>query len=167
MSMRARFGQCGATLFMTLILLLILTLFVVSAVTTSTSNLRVVGNMQAQSEAEAAGQQVIAKFISDATNFNPPAVSATVNVDVNNDTKTDYVVTRLQPALRGAAQLGGSSYSITGNMNTWWEVTACVKPVTANLLGANTWVAIHQGVRVPLPASAVPITIPPAQTCPP
>ena len=43
-----RSRQQGATLMIALIMLIMLTLFAISAMNTSTTNLRVVGNMQAQ-----------------------------------------------------------------------------------------------------------------------
>lgn len=168
--MHALSRQKGATLFMTLIMLVVLTLFVVSAITMSTSNLRVVNNVQAQNEAEAAGQQAIAWFISQQANFEfAPTTNTIKNIDINGDGVTDYVVTLKPPALLGSSPTSACSFSLRFgcNKNTWWEVTACVKADTSNNLPGFTTniVAVHEGVRVPLPLVTVLPTTPP-QSCP-
>jgi Tfp pilus assembly protein PilX len=67
-------SQRGVTLLVALIMLVVLTLFVTSALNTSKTNLQVVGNMQARAEALASGQQAIesvlstTQFISSPTN---------------------------------------------------------------------------------------------------
>ena len=61
--MRIR-AQRGATLVIALIMLVLLTLFAISALNTSTTNLKVVGNMQARTEAFNAAQQAIDTVIS-------------------------------------------------------------------------------------------------------
>lgn len=55
--------QSGATLVVSLIMLVVLTLLVVSAIRSSNTNLRIAGNMQVQAEATAAAQQVIEQVI--------------------------------------------------------------------------------------------------------
>ena len=57
-------SQQGATLVIALIMLVLLTLFAVSALNTSTTNLKVVGNMQARNEALNAAQQTVETVIS-------------------------------------------------------------------------------------------------------
>jgi len=97
--------QHGATLLVALIMLVVLTLFVVSALNTSKTNLQVVGNMQAKSEALAAGQEVMetvlstTAFISSPTNAVPVPCGAanTMCTDVTGDGVADYV-TVLSPA---------------------------------------------------------------------
>ena len=65
--------QHGATLLVALIMLVVLTLFVVSALNTSKTNLQVVGNMQAKSEALAAGQEVMETVLSTTAFISSPA----------------------------------------------------------------------------------------------
>lgn len=55
--------QKGATLLVSMIMLIVLTLLVVYAIRSGNTNLRIAGNMQAQAEASAATQQVIEKVI--------------------------------------------------------------------------------------------------------
>ncbi|HUP29610.1 MAG TPA: PilX N-terminal domain-containing pilus assembly protein [Usitatibacter sp.] len=68
-----RSRQQGATLMIALIMLIMLTLFAVSAMNTSTTNLRVVGNMQAQAEALASSQSAIEAVISTTAFTTTPA----------------------------------------------------------------------------------------------
>lgn len=106
--------QRGATLFIGLVMLVILTLFALSAFQTSSTNLKTVGNMQAREEAQNAAQQVIDTVISSATFITSPAAAillpcATPNVAcvdfksgggiVQDPALADYTV-RLNPAPR-------------------------------------------------------------------
>jgi hypothetical protein len=58
-------SQSGATLVITLIMLVLLTLFAVSAVSLSASTSKVVGNMQAKKTTDALAQRVIEQVISE------------------------------------------------------------------------------------------------------
>ena len=69
--------QRGATLVIALIMLILLTLFAVSALNTSTTNLKVVGNMQAQTEAFNAAQAAIESVISTPLFTTSPANAVT------------------------------------------------------------------------------------------
>lgn len=57
-------SQKGATLLVALIMLVLLTLFAISALNTSTTNLKVVGNMQARTEALNTAQQAVEQVLS-------------------------------------------------------------------------------------------------------
>jgi len=57
-------SQRGSTLFIGLVMLVILTMFAVSSLNSSTINLKVVGNMQSRSEALNAAQEAIETTIS-------------------------------------------------------------------------------------------------------
>jgi Tfp pilus assembly protein PilX len=70
--------QRGATLVIALIMLVLLTLFAISALNTSTTNLKVVGNMQARTEAYNAAQQGIDTVLSRTLFVDTPA-DAVVN----------------------------------------------------------------------------------------
>jgi len=87
--------QRGATLVIGMIMLVMITLFVLAAVNMSTVNLRVMGNTQARNESIAAAQQAIEQVAT--TDFPKNPVAVTVNVDVNGDTTTDYIVTVDKP----------------------------------------------------------------------
>lgn len=64
-----RVKQRGATLITALVMLVVLTLLVLSAIRSSTNNLRIAGNMQMQGEIVQAAQQTAEQIIS----FNFPA----------------------------------------------------------------------------------------------
>ena len=98
MTMKTRFPgrrQRGATLVIGMIMLVLITLFVLAAVNMSTINLRVMGNTQARNESISAAQQAIEQIAS--TDFPKNPQPATVNVDVNGDTVTDYTVAIATP----------------------------------------------------------------------
>jgi Tfp pilus assembly protein PilX len=85
-SMRA---QRGATLFVGLIMLVVLSLFLVSSLNTSTTNLKAVGNMQTKSEALAAAQETIETVISTPTFLSNPANAVPAPCGALNTTCTD------------------------------------------------------------------------------
>lgn len=104
--MRTDIGrQQGATLIVTLVMLIMLTLFAISAMNTSTTNLQVVGNMQVRHEGLRATQEAIEATLS-TTQFlvtplnavaNPCGVQNTLCTDLNGDGVPD-LTTRLTPA---------------------------------------------------------------------
>jgi Tfp pilus assembly protein PilX len=81
--------QRGATLLISLVMLVLLTLFAISAINLSSTNLSIVGNMQARMEAQAAGMQAIEQVMSSAANFLTPAEQY-IDVDINNDGTSDF-----------------------------------------------------------------------------
>jgi Tfp pilus assembly protein PilX len=97
--------QRGATLVVALILLVVITLLAVSALGTTTMQLKVVGNMQARNEALAAAQQAIEaaisslRFVADPHNAlpDPCGEANTLCTDLDGDGTPEYV-TRLDPA---------------------------------------------------------------------
>jgi len=103
---KLRVRQQGATLLLVLIMLIMLTLFAVSAMNQGTMNLKVVGNQQVRAEALDTSQMLIDKVLS-ATQFVDTPNNALPNpcggapntfcVDVNGDGVNDYTAT-LTPA---------------------------------------------------------------------
>ncbi len=77
--------QHGATLITALVMLVVLTLLAVSGIRSSSTNLRIAGNMQEQAEAVAAAQQVIERVLSDG-NFTASLAAAAAAVTANNIT---------------------------------------------------------------------------------
>lgn len=103
--------QRGATLIVGLIMLIALTLLVVSAIRSGTTNLRIAGNTQIQQEAKAAAQQAIEQYIS--TNFTaaiPLVGSNGVPAIIN---KASYTATVAVPACRGSTAVLNSQLDIT------------------------------------------------------
>jgi Tfp pilus assembly protein PilX len=78
---KTRHAQSGLTLVMSLIMLIVLTLLVVSAIRFSNVNLRLAGNAQTQAESAAAAQvaieQVIKNVLDGTTNLSSVATSTT------------------------------------------------------------------------------------------
>jgi len=132
--------QTGATLVVSLLMLIILTLIAVTAINTSSIDLRIVHNLQLQQEAEAAAQQAIEQVISSIANFNAP-VAQTITVN-------SLAVTVAAPQCLGERIAPG--YSAVWGLapqDTYWNIRAVViDPAT----GAQA--TLHQGVEIRLPA---------------
>lgn len=169
--------QCGATLIVALVMLVVLTLLVVSAIRSSTTNLRVAGNMQFQEEAAAAAQQAIEQTISN--NFTANPASGVVNVDINNSGTPNYTASFPAPTCHGSAPLTNANLDMTNpndapcfssstasntgmiyasgvpttSVQSWcyaqqWDVQAHA----TSLQGTGADVTIHQGVSLRVPA---------------
>jgi hypothetical protein len=92
--------QSGATLVVSLIMLVILTLLVVSAIRFSNTNLKIAGNMQVQAESTAAAQQAIEQVIS--TDFTSLSASQTITVNAG---AVAYQVVVAKPACENTVPL--------------------------------------------------------------
>lgn len=103
--------QNGSTLITSLVMLVVLTLLVVSAMRSSTINLRIAGNMQSQEEATAAAQQGIETIIS--SNFTTNPIASSVPVDINNDGSTDYIAAVSAPACIGSIPILNQNLNVT------------------------------------------------------
>jgi Tfp pilus assembly protein PilX len=103
--MRAQSSQRGATLVVALIVLVVLTLFALSAYTTSSMNLKTTFNTQMRAEAQSAAQEAIdhalssSKFVTTPGDIvaNPCGAANTLCPDFSGDGVADYTV-RLTPA---------------------------------------------------------------------
>jgi Tfp pilus assembly protein PilX len=143
--MNSRRQQQGAVLIVSLIMLVVLTLFAVSGINLSSVNLKIVGNMQAQKRMEMAAQNAIEQMLSSATYFNLTPAAQTVNVDGYNVSVAAPVCTQTAPA---------TGYSATSGISPEdndWELVATVSDA---LSGAS--VTIHQGVRIRMLAGNCP-----------
>lgn len=146
--------QDGTTLLISLIFLVILTLFAVSGMNTGVINLRTANNAQMIIEAEFAGQQQIEAMLNSSTNFTDaltvPATTQT-NVDVNNDGTTDFIVVTTRPRCLSWQPAAGYSYLVAGSepKDTVWEVVASASD---SVFGASR--TLRQGVKVRVPVSS-------------
>ncbi len=150
--MHTQHQQQGSTLLVSLIFLIVITLFGISAINTSSLNLRIAANSQFQQQATAAAQLGIETAIGSLTTFTAPSVQ-TISLDVNKDGTPDYTAT-VSPAtcLSSKAATGYSAeYCATGACpnDTNWELVSTVSDATT---GAK--VTVRQGVKVRLPSSA-------------
>ncbi|SEB14207.1 PilX N-terminal [Variovorax sp. YR216] len=166
-------AQSGATLLVSMIFLVVLTLIVVSAIKVSNVNSKVAGNMQAQREAEAAAQETIEKVIS--TDFTTLATPSPVTVDINNSgaAGSTYSVD-LNPlptcvsvspiksvdldagnpadvpcyasgSVQNSGISGGAGNGDSMCANSNWEITASTTPPNA-AVSATPAVTVRQGV---------------------
>jgi hypothetical protein len=138
--------QRGATLIITLVMLVLLTMFAVSAVTLSASTSKVVGNMQAKKTTDALAQRVVDQVISEGlfgdkrqVPVAPSWTPAGMTIQVTERHCKGFTPTLLDP------QTGTST----------WEFDVCIRD---SFTGAKSF--IRQGVAVktltagtPCPAS--------------
>lgn len=144
-------AQRGATLLVGLVMLVVLTLLVASALRSSTVNLRIAGNMQAKSEAAAAAQQAIEQAISSPAIFYAPAAQV-VQVDINHDGAADYTVNIDPPTCLKMTPAAGYSalFAASAPQDSNWDIKSTV---TDNRTGAK--VVLHQGIKVRLAAGSL------------
>jgi len=173
--------QRGATLIVSLIMLLLITLMAISSFTLGKSNLQIVGNMQQRQQAFAAAQSAVATVISttqfSATPANAVAVPCTVANTIcvtNGDGVTHENVTvtvvcdSIQPipvsaldfanpndagCLIGQSQDTGVAGAANSNSMCSNSVWDVQASATDAVSGANS--IIDQGIAVRVPASAV------------
>lgn len=161
--------QRGATLLVALIMLVVLTLFAVTAIRTGNIGLKIVGNQQSQKLMESAAAQAIEQSVSNLGNFDAatvidptttPAQRVCVNavsgdpvVAIPPDTCTSGTQVDVAPARCIAAkrQTGGS---LTQQMSTYENTWELVATVTDTLTGAKA--VYHQGVMIRMLSSSCP-----------
>ncbi len=147
--------QSGATLLIVLIMLVMITLFVVSMIRLSTTNLKVVGNMQTQRAMESSAQQAVENSISTVTFFNDaanstgqwPTGTATISQTVNG-----YTVAIARPVC--IYSIPATGYSATSSISpedTSWEIGA-----SSSESSTGAQIEMAQGVKIRLPAGNCP-----------
>jgi len=150
--------QSGATLVVGLIMLVAITLLMISAFSLSGGNLKAVGNMQFRNEAIAAANMAIEQTIN--INFSaidPANYPATVDIDIDQNDTTDYVVTIKAPLCLKATlapinldSLSGVNSNVTNSSDylTLWEIEA-----TAQNQATGASVVAKQGISKQLTLS--------------
>jgi Tfp pilus assembly protein PilX len=140
------------TIFITMMMLLLITVLVTTAYSLSTMNLRAIGNVQAREQAISAATLVIERIVAGGDAFtSSPAASPNNLVDINDDTVADYIVDVAVPQCIRATQASspsGQSVSLihmasNSSWNTIWEIDATA---TDAVTGAQ--VRIVHGIRV-------------------
>jgi hypothetical protein len=154
MSVVRRSAQRGAALIVGLIMLVLITLLVVTALNLASSGFRSVSNTQFRDEAISAANFAIQQVISSPFFLDPDEADQDIPVDLDNDGTTDYVVSIAVPQCIFVAEAEAgraSSLSLPVTMttgSTWnsvWDIQATVAP-ESNAGGAA--VRIRTGVRV-------------------
>jgi type II secretory pathway pseudopilin PulG len=165
--------QRGASLVVSLIMLVMITLLALSVINMSTVNLRVASNEQVQTQQVASAQQAIEQVAS--TNFPANPQPVTVAVDINGDGSPDYNVQVAKPVcnnsvpiklveldisqssdvacFQSAASSGSGAIGSAGSgnsvcANTQWDLAA----TATDEVNSGATVTVHQGVgqRVPI-----------------
>jgi hypothetical protein len=149
----SRRKQQGAiTVFISIIMLVMLTVLVIGSYAISSTTMRSVGNLQVREEAIAAANLVIERQLSGNFTAAPIAlVDEQVNVAADPNSPTDYYVNLLAPACVRATRVittVASSVSLPGmtfgsGWDTVWELDA-----TARNDATGAEARVVQGVRV-------------------
>jgi len=143
--------QAGIALPVGLLLLVVITILVSSSFVLSRNALTSVGDMQFRNEAIAAGNLAMETVINAPFTTAPAAES--INVDLNDDGVTDYVVAFSAPICSAATPVAAavpSSLSLPGSMSqmTTWEVLWDLNATVTSAQHTGASIAMHQGVRV-------------------
>lgn len=163
--------QHGVTLITALVMLVVLTLLVVSAMRSSNINLRIAGNMQMQEEAVAAAQQATEIILS--TNFTTNPVASSVLVTIGQATYTANV---LQPTCSGSKPVLNSEPNIPDEcISSGAAQNTGIVFASAPAIGGTSWcydqqwdvqanvadpstgasANMHQGVSLKVPAGTI------------
>jgi Tfp pilus assembly protein PilX len=141
--------QRGATLVISLIVLVMMSLMVIAAQNLSTANVKAVSNMQFRNEAIAAANKAIALVLS--SPFTTAPTAETVYADIDSDGASDYVVAILRPQCLRAVEVEPAKPStiglkmVGGSFITTWDLKATV---AGNENAGGAAVEVHSGVRV-------------------
>lgn len=148
--------QQGATLFVGLMMLVLITLMLITAFTLSTTNTRIVGNMQFREEAIAAANAAIEERLgaTSATTSASALMSQTSHtIDINNDGTPDYSVavtpTCLSAKLDSAVPFSSLSLPAELSEEGTWDSTWNVRAVVTDTR-TNASVEMHTGIILQL-----------------
>jgi Tfp pilus assembly protein PilX len=136
--------QSGAVLLVSLVILMVITLFVVSSANMSFTDLRVVGNFQRKMVMNQSVQQAIEQVLSNLANFNTP-VAQTITINGIS------VVVSAPQCLATTTAAGYTAVNNITLYDTNWSVSATA---TDAVTGATA--TINQGVRIRLPTNFCP-----------
>jgi Tfp pilus assembly protein PilX len=149
---QSRTSQQGAALVIGLIMLVLITLMLLTALRLGTTNFRSVSNMQYRNEAIAAAERAIQQVID--SDFTATTTTEQIGVDLDNDGIDDYLVNVAPPTCLRATQAFGADPSslalpvtmtVASTWNTVWDIDATVN--AAENVGAAA-VRLRTGVRV-------------------
>lgn len=159
MTCRQNRGEHGAALVVSLIMLVLLTIVVITALNIGSSNFRAVSNSQFRDEAVAAADFAVQQVLS--SDFTTEPQAEEVNVDLDDDGVVDYLVNVAEPrcifaSLAEEADPSGFKFPVEGAIastwNTVWELDATVAEAGSidNDNAGEAAVRIRSGVRVRL-----------------
>ena len=128
--------QRGMTLIVSLVMLIILTMFALSTMNLSNTNLKVVGSQQAQRAVEAAAQQAIEQVMSGSSIFKTP-VAQNLTID-------GFTVSVTAPTCQKSQACTGCSKDISVANLPEMDLFEVAASTTDSVSGAT--VTMHQGV---------------------
>lgn len=144
--MKSAKKQVGASLLISLIMLVVLTLIGVTSMNLNTTSLKIVGNMQAQKALDNAAQEANATLLGSFSNFAVP-VPTPAAMTING-----YSVTPSKPICKKSLLAFGYQFDDPlAPEDTNWELQASASD---SLTGATA--IIHNGARIRLPAGNCP-----------
>lgn len=168
--------QDGAVLIVSLIMLMLITMFVITAYKYSSTNLKSVGNMQSRAEAIAAGNKAMEQVIG-SWDFSSPPSADQISVDIDNNGSDDFIVDIAPPVcikavvlavprkldsefptdnggLTGSPQTSGPG--VAPLFNVLWELDATVTN------SSGTRVRMRQGISQSISQDQCSAACPPA-----
>lgn len=146
--MLVRRKQSGAVLLISLVMLVVLTLFAISMINGSSTGLRIVSNFQAQKVVEQGLHTEMARLISNPASFSTPVVQPDVCINgVDTACTGGYLVKVGMPICINSGPASGYSKKIgeLAPQDNDFEVNATVVD-PANT--ANIYMTVVEGVRV-------------------
>jgi hypothetical protein len=160
--------QRGATLLVTLIILILMTLMLISAFKLNKGNSQIVGNMQQRNQVQVAAQNQVENIISNIDFTKAAGVKATTSASINGSGNNDITIESTPTCLSiipipasaldptndddiGCMQGNAQSFGITGTTNAisslcsdaLWDINAIA---TDNMSKAQ--VSVNQGTAV-------------------
>jgi Tfp pilus assembly protein PilX len=152
-------AQRGAALVVALIFLMLLMATVAIAFRMSNTNLKAVGNMQGQAEAQAAAEKAVERLISSDAIFVTPAATTqaadehgvTVTIAAPECIRTTPVYVPTSGDATPNILIEGNSFSSSGYVDTHWNIRAVAE---ADATGAR--VEVNQGIRLVMPETPNP-----------
>lgn len=138
--------QRGITLMVVLVMLVVLTLFGIAGINVSTSNLQVVGNMQARKANEAVAFQLVETTLSSIAYFSNPSLAVTFTCPTGYDCDNLVSGETVNPSRRCLFAAPAAGYSAVQPIvpeDTNWELRARID----DTVSAATTV-LTQGVTI-------------------
>lgn len=142
--------QRGVILMISLIMLVIITLFVLSSINLGKTDLKLITRLQNRRAVEAAAQQAIAQVASNSSNFATAGVGAIAG---DSDINGTGVIVATPVCLQASPAWGYDLNNPLTPQNTVWDVHASARDRASR---ANVPVVVHEGFQIRLPAGNCP-----------
>lgn len=144
--------QRGVILVISLIMLVIITLFVLSSINLGKADLKMITKLQNRRAVEAAAQQAIARVASNPSNF-ATAGAGTVPKPGTIDINGTGVIIATPVCLQASPAWGYDLNNSLAPQDTVWDVHASARDRASR---ASLAVVVHEGFQIRLPAGNCP-----------